>query len=479
MSSHARPWPLLLATLLLTACPTRTVYYDAGAGGGGGAAGQAGGGAGAPVGGNPGMPGAAGSAGIVSVGGAGGHATNTACDATSCPTGCCTAAGACVLYASESNTTCGSSGAACSACPTGTSCNTAGGICQGCGTAVAITEANIGFPGGGGDAFGQAVALRNGGMLVGAPNAAGGVGRVYAFSGSGSSYSYLEFVAPNSGTVSTYARGLGLDRMGTNAFVAGTVSGMPTNWLFARTGANWFVGSSLSPPESASGAAIDLGNLVVGGSFAAYVYDTGGGGQQTLTPSDFVPSNTNGYFGPPVAISGNTILVTAEPFDAGLQFGHFAYIFGKSGSSWVQQAKLVPNDLASSNNPHFHFTVALEGATAVLATSAGAYVFRQVGSDWTQVQKILPPSDRSEFGAAVDMSGDTMVIGAISGPDAGAAYVYGRSGESWIQGPTLGSRASADGFGAAVAVSGGTVAVGSSGSGSDGAVYLFACPPGR
>jgi hypothetical protein len=341
---------------------------------------------------------------------------------------------------------------------------------------VAVTEASIGFPGSGGDAFGQAVALRNGGMLVGAPNAAGGVGRVYAFSGSGASYSYLEFIAPNSGTVSSYAQGVGLDRTGANAFVAGTVNGMPTEWLFTRTGANWFGGSSVSPPESATGAAIDSGALAVGGSFNAYVYDISGGGQQTLTPSDFSPNSTNGYFGPPVAISGNTLLVTGEPLDAGLQFGHFAYIFTKSGSSWVQQAKLVPSDLASSNNPHFHFTVALDGATAVLATSAGAYVFRWADSSWTQVQKISPPTDRLEFGAAVDVSGDMMVIGAISGPDAGAAYVYGRSGDSWILGPTLGSRSSADGFGAPVAVSGGTVAVGAPGSGSDGAVYLFACP---
>lgn len=313
-------------------------------------------------------------------------------------------------------------------------------------------------------------------MLVTAPNVAGGFGRVYSFSGTASSYSYLQFVAPNSGAVSTYARGVGLDQTGGAALVAGSVGATATDWMFTRTGANWFSGPSLSLPANAAGGAIDAGLVVVGGSFSAFVYATTGGSPQTLMPSDFVPSDANGFFGPPVAISGNTILVTGEPIDSGGNLGHFGYVFVKFGSSWVQQAKLVPSDLLSSNNPHFQFSVALDGATAVLSTSFGAYVFVQSGGSWAQVQKIAPPKSTNGFGSATDLSGNALVISETSNVGtAGAAYVYGRSNGAWILGSTL-STGLNDGFGASVAVNRGTVAVGAPSSGADGAVYLFSCP---
>jgi hypothetical protein len=51
------------------------------------------------------------------------------CDAASCPNGCCTAAGACEAYASESNTSCGAAGASCAACASGQECNKSNGQC--------------------------------------------------------------------------------------------------------------------------------------------------------------------------------------------------------------------------------------------------------------------------------------------------------------------------------------------------------------
>jgi hypothetical protein len=314
-------------------------------------------------------------------------------------------------------------------------------------------------------------------MLVGAPNAAGGFGRVYSFSGSGSSYAYLQFIAPNTGSLSAIVQGLALDSTGANAVVGGAISGTATEWLFTRTVASWFAGASIAPPETPTGRALDSGTLVIGGFRAAYVYGASGEGPVTLLPSDFKPSDTTGFFTAPVAVSGDTILVAGEPLDSSGGVAHFGYIFVKSGSSWQQQAKLIPSDLLSNNNPHFQFSAALDGSTAVLATSLGAYVFSRTGASWNQVQKIASPTETNGFGFAVDLSGNTMVISAPSNVGtSGFAYVYGRSNDTWILGPTLSTGASSDGFGASVAVARGTVAVGAPSSGVDGALYLFSCP---
>ncbi|HEY0193690.1 MAG TPA: FG-GAP repeat protein, partial [Kofleriaceae bacterium] len=70
------------------------------------------------------------------------------------------------------------------------------------------------------------------------------------------------------------------------------------------------------------------------------------------------------------------------------------------------------------------------------------------------------------FGAAVAMSGDTAVIGASRdaqhGDGAGAAYVFVRTGARWVQQAKLvaADGAANDNFGVAVAISGDTLVVG-------------------
>src|SRR5262249_36090139 len=53
------------------------------------------------------------------------------CDSTTCPSGCCNggASGTCAPYASESNTSCGAAGAACAACGSGKECSKTTGTC--------------------------------------------------------------------------------------------------------------------------------------------------------------------------------------------------------------------------------------------------------------------------------------------------------------------------------------------------------------
>lgn len=121
------------------------------------------------------------------------------------------------------------------------------------------------------------------------------------------------------------------------------------------------------------------------------------------------------------------------------------------------------------------------------AIRAGAvYVFTRTGATWSQ-QAYLKASNTGSgdnFGRAIALSGDTLVVGApqeasaaigIGGNQAdntavgaGAVYVFVRSGTTWSQQAYLkASNTSAfDAFGAAVALSGDTLAVGATGEAS-------------
>ncbi len=120
------------------------------------------------------------------------------------------------------------------------------------------------------------------------------------------------------------------------------------------------------------------------------------------------------------------------------------------------------------------------------SASGAAYVFVRSGSTWTQ-QAYLKASNTGAsdfFGAAVAISGDTVVIGAygedsaatgINGNQAdnsasgsGAAYVFVRSGSTWTQQAYLkaSNTGANDLLGAAVAISGDTVVAGAYGEDS-------------
>jgi len=114
-----------------------------------------------------------------------------------------------------------------------------------------------------------------------------------------------------------------------------------------------------------------------------------------------------------------------------------------------------------------------------LENFGAAYVFVRVGTNWSQ-QAYLKPSNTEfgeEFGGAVGIDGDTIVVGAevessgsagVNGdqndnsiPAAGAAYVFVRSGTNWTQQAYLkaSNPGTNDFFGATVAVSGDVIAV--------------------
>lgn len=143
--------------------------------------------------------------------------------------------------------------------------------------------------------------------------------------------------------------------------------------------------------------------------------------------------------------------------------------------SFIQQQKLnTPN--GASN---FGGAIAISGDTILVGASSSmvagraqglAYVFVRSGSTWTQQAELAPADGATvqEFGVSVALAGNTAVVGApredVNGKvDQGAVYVFVRNGTTWTQQQRLvGLDGNLDdAFGRSVSIDGNTVAIGS------------------
>lgn len=202
----------------------------------------------------------------------------------------------------------------------------------------------------------------------------------------------------------------------------------------------------------------------------------------TLVGSDTVASDD---FGHAVAISGTRILVGDHAHDSPAVDAGAAYIFEFDGQQWVQRAELVANDAAASD--FFGDAVALSGNVAMVGApgcdglfggSGAVYVFRYIGGSWAQVDKLLPmdPVPNGTFGTAIALRGDRAVIGQFAAHDfTGAADVFESLAGDWssLAHLTAFDGAPDDEFGRAVAIDGNHIVVAASHPGGAGAVYFF------
>jgi len=181
------------------------------------------------------------------------------------------------------------------------------------------------------------------------------------------------------------------------------------------------------------------------------------------------------YFGHSVAVSGDVAVVGAyQDDDYGPESGS-AWVYRWNGSSWVEEAKLLPSDGGASTD-FFGFRVAVSGNVSVVGkhlddesgfNSGSAYVYRFDGSTWAETKLLASDGVFGDsFGWSVAVSGDVAVVGAYgdddNGLESGAAYVYRWNGSSWVEDIKLlaSDGAADDNFGYAVAVSGDVVVVG-------------------
>ena len=203
------------------------------------------------------------------------------------------------------------------------------------------------------------------------------------------------------------------------------------------------------------------------------------------------------WFGRWAAIDGDVAVVGAPLADV---FGRdddsgAAYIFQRRDGAWRQTQRLVAD--IPVGGEQFGWNVAIDGDAIVVSASnetdgggQGVYVFRRAGDDWALEAKLVPSEDGDDyfFGQDIDISGDTIVVGAkgraaFVGTNAGVVFVFQRRGSGWAESAILEASDAfvQDHFGRAVAIAGDTIVVGAyleDSAGADGgSVYVFERDP--
>jgi hypothetical protein len=200
---------------------------------------------------------------------------------------------------------------------------------------------------------------------------------------------------------------------------------------------------------------------------------------QKLLASDGADSN---YFGYSVSISGDYAIIGSHCDDS---TRGSAYVFKRSGSSWSQEAKLVASDGAMGD--FFGYSVSINGEYIAIgaceddSTRGSTYVFVRSGTSWLQEAKLVASDGvgGDYFGFSVSINGNYTIIGAYQDDSArGSAYVFKRSGSSWSQEAKLvaSDGSTEDYFGCSVSIDSDSVIIGALGDDlTSGSAYVFKC----
>jgi hypothetical protein len=307
------------------------------------------------------------------------------------------------------------------------------------------------------DEFGWSVAIDGETIVVGAD-----ADDVYANTDQGSAY-----VFTRSGTVWTeqahlFANdGSGTDRdffgvsvavKGDTAIVGAYLDDYLSNvnqgsaYVFVRSGTTWSLQQHLLAADGAavdefgSSVALDGETAVVGAwsktvgsnvqQGSAYVFVRSG----TLWTQQAKLTSTDGqaqdFFGASVGLSGDTVIIGADWHDvSGRTNQGAAYIFVRNGTVWSQQQQLTALDGAA--NDEFGHSVAVSGNTVAVGAwrhdvsgtldQGTTYSFSRSGTVWNQDQQFSAADSLGgdQFGTAVALSGNTLVVGAWADDVAG------------------------------------------------------------
>jgi hypothetical protein len=243
-----------------------------------------------------------------------------------------------------------------------------------------------------GDIFGIAVALSGDTLAVGSYADIGanyGQGSVYVFTRNGGVWTQQQQIIANDGdTGDVFGNAVALNDdtlvVGANGDDIGENMNQGSAYVFTRNGGVWTQQQKLTASDGAAddwfgGAVAVSGDTVVVGALlnnkgwtadqgSAYVFTRSGGvwtEQQQLTADD---GAANDNFGSTVAISDDTMVVGARMDDLGGGSDQgSAYIFTRSGGFWTQQEKITASDAAT--NDFFSFGVALSGDTLAVSAS--------------------------------------------------------------------------------------------------------------
>jgi FG-GAP repeat len=315
-----------------------------------------------------------------------------------------------------------------------------------------------------GDEFGARVAISGNTILVGAPSDdhdpnpnIQAAGSVYVFVYNGSAWQQQAKILNLNPAGSFDIFGVSVAIEGDVAVIGASFDDAPqpdsgSAWVYERVGTAWFFNQQLVVSDPAAGdrtgegVAISGDTILVGSlsnnakgndSGAAYVFRKIGNAwlqEAKLTASD---GSAGDWFGLGIDIDGHRALIGAHKDDATSTDTGSAYVFERTGTNWVQTAKIVPGDVQALD--WFGYGLALEGDTAVIGSyqnnglafdGGAAYLYRLVNGVWTQINKFygVPTQAGDFFGSSVAISVGRVLAGAYAadpaGIDSGSASVF-------------------------------------------------------
>lgn len=349
------------------------------------------------------------------------------------------------------------------------------------------------------DFFGQSVDMDGDTLVIGAPLWAGAA---FVFKRTGTTWTQQARLVDSDGTSGDkFGCAVAIDG---NTILVGAelnghsgVLGAGAAFVFVRNGDTWSQQAKLVAPDAAAydlfGHSVALcddtavmgainnnsnGIIRVGSAYVFLRSGTSWSMQSELIASDAL---TQDKLGSAVAISGDTIAAGAVDADVpglnGLSAGA-VYVFTRFNDTWQQQAKLRGQDTAGGDN--FGNAIALSGDRLVVgaynddvagvSNTGSVYVYSRSNGAWLPGAQITAPNalQNDRFGSAVAISGNMIVIGANEsfqppgGSQAGAAYIFGAPDSGWLPRAKIvpGNSEALDHFGSSVAISGNLVLIG-------------------
>lgn len=353
--------------------------------------------------------------------------------------------------------------------------------------------------------FGRAVALRGERMIVGAPNIPSPwTGRASVFERTGAGWNLAGVLTASDGQVGDdfgYAVAIDGDQAVVGRITDGALLSKGSAYAFTRQpdGA-WLETQKLTIPDTecwAFGWSLAMegdraviaakGASALGGKGRVFVFEREG--DAWVQRAKIKPSldNFDDWFGASVALDGDRLVVGAPKGGTGR-----AYVFDRQpNGEWVEQALLLPSDLASADE--YGYSVAVRGDAVAVGAIAhdkpfinggAVYLFEKGPEGWHQAHKFAeqPWGALPRYGYSVALSDDALLVGApvhsLVAPGAGIVYRYERVGGSeWADASPIFGSSPQYGvwFGAALAQDGAELAIGAPGLFEDapGRVHLF------
>jgi hypothetical protein len=361
-----------------------------------------------------------------------------------------------------------------------------------------------------GQVFGVAVSIDESTIVVGAESsevAGVATGAAYVYEKPGTNWISMTETAKL-----TASDGLVGDEFGNAVAIDNTTivvgaksvdGGKGAAYVFDKPVEAWSNSTQTAKLTSTDLTAISLGfdvgikdNTIAVGSDAqqAFVYEMPSAGWIDMTETGILTASEgeSDKFANGLAIANDLIIVADAGYDKTVNANEgAAFLYEKPSIGWItttESALLFSPQYLDLFYNEYGNSVAVDGNIAVVGTEDGgvAEILAFNGTTWEVLGYLKPDLEAAGYGRNVAISGDVIVVNCYDPFDVLSVYVYVKPSDGWTSMTetaklTASDGASGDYFGSALAISGNTIVIGASGDDdnahfSSGSAYVYEMP---